>query len=88
MCFSRPPPERFRGVDNTKWDDEIGVIPMGLNLDEDEIHRFRKRVERDNGIPYWDYGGCYAHVRHVLRTHLGVKDINLLGREMFLLDGI
>jgi hypothetical protein len=67
---------KVRGLEN-KWDDEVGVIPMNMNL--------QKREFSENG-EYWNYGGCYPYARYILKTYFGQRDLNFSGREIFSLD--
>lgn len=77
----------FKGVNNTKWDRDVAVIPMNLNLRDDQVEALRNGVKSDTGVPYWHYGGCHRHTQHVLKTHAGMTDFkNYLKREILLLD--
>lgn len=77
----------FKGVNNTNWDRDVAVIPMNLNLRDDQVEALRNGVKSDTGVPYWHYGGCHRHTQHVLKTHAGMTDFkNYLKREILLLD--
>tara|TARA_B100001093_G_scaffold481596_1_gene512475 strand:+ start:432 stop:1025 length:594 start_codon:yes stop_codon:yes gene_type:complete len=77
----------FTGVGNMRWDPDVAVIPMNLNLRSDQVAALRNGIKSETGVPYWNYGGCHGYVKHILKTHTGLTEFkDYLKREIFLLD--